>query len=114
MKAQSVTFERTFFLGNAPGPTQFPESFRVSIAWSLENETPEEAEEKAMAKLYEMAERERKRRYRKIKQWTDERSHEENNKASANAVDAVRKHVDAQRPLTVKELALAGAKGTNA
>lgn len=66
MQATSVTFERTFFLGGA-GRSNFPESYRAAISWSLENETPEQAEEKAIAVLYEMAERERRRRYKYIR-----------------------------------------------
>jgi hypothetical protein len=72
MKATEFTIGRQFYLGTA-GPAQTPETISVSIGWSLEGETIEEAEAKAIPKLYEMADRERKRRYAHLKSWRDEK-----------------------------------------
>jgi hypothetical protein len=87
MRMTGFTLERVFFLGKAGGKdVQFPETFRVAISWDLENETLEQAEETAIATLYEMAERERKRRYDYLEKWRKEKDQlrkAENKKAAA-------------------------------
>lgn len=83
MQVTSITVERTFFLG-CVGASQFPESVRFAISWSLENETVEEAEEKAIKKLYELAERERRRRFGFLQQWAQEKKRREKLGAEAS------------------------------
>jgi hypothetical protein len=70
VKAIEVMFDRSFVLGAKAG---VPERLRVSLTYSIEgDETPESVEEFIMEKLYGFAERERKRRWAKLRQWAEE------------------------------------------
>lgn len=89
MKATEITIGRQFYLGVA-GPAQTPETLSVSISWSLEGETIEEAEAKAVPKLYEMAERERHRRFEIIKAWKAKQPARPEPAAKVEAANAAR------------------------
>ncbi len=71
MRVTEVYFERQFVLGQHGGDV--PEKFRVGMRYTLEgDETLESAEGVAMDRLYAAADRERKRRWGKLKQWHQE------------------------------------------
>lgn len=100
MDAKSLTIERTFYLGNAGPPPGTPEALRLRMTWDLKpDETFESVEAEAFDLLYQIAKRERDRRY------ADKAASYQKSK-SATQPDATKPANEVKPGLTIKERAL--------